>query len=212
MAGQVIFENAFEIVVADNETLGRWHNAIILSTAFTHGDIRKPLSLEELIEERTFFFKFDAKEQRKAGRELCKETASWWRTDKVCEAARKMSLYPDKTRDQPMDNFVKAYERFAHNLGYEPVNTIHMDRNLFDLSKLQHMIEVTLGQKHHPWHYHDIIDVVSFLRALCGDRYGNMDIRKMVGVVYHDPRYDAAVDWLRIQKVGLDLGLIELEK
>lgn len=208
--GQVLGVNTHDLVVVDNETLGRWHNAVILSTAFTYGDIREKLSVEQLIEERTFFYKFDAKEQKKAGREIEASTVEWWKSGKVTDEARKMSLYPDKERDQPMAGFVKAYERWAHLLGYEPVNTIHMDRNLFDVSKLQHMIEMTLKESHHPWHYHDIMDVVTWLRAMCGDRYGGVDIRKLKGVVYHDPRYDAAVDWLRTQSIAAEFGLIEI--
>lgn len=211
MGKKVLLENHFELVVADNETLGRWHGAVVLSTAFTHGDLRKPYTVQELVQQRTFFQKFDVVEQVKMGREVEQNVIDWWKSDKVTRKAREMSFFPDKNRDTSVTTFVDNYEKWAHRLGYEPVKSIHADRNLFDISKLQHIIEISLKEKHHPWNYHDIIDVTSYLKALCGDRYGNLDIRKMEGVVYHDPRYDSAVDWLRVQKVASELGLIKIE-
>lgn len=208
---KVLLETHFDIAIADNETLGRWHNAVVLSTAITHGDLRKPYTIEELVEERTFFQKFDVKEQTQLGREIEGNTVQWWKSERVTDEARKMSLFPDKERDTSIRTFVSSYESWAHRLGFEPTNTIHGDRNLFDVSKLQHIIEMTLGEKHHPWSYHDIIDITSFLKAWTGDRYGGIDIRKLEGAVYHDPRWDAAVDWYRMQQAAVKIGILELE-
>lgn len=209
---RVLLENTTELVVADNETLGRWHDAIVLSTAFTHGDLRKKYSIEELVEERTFFQKFDVLEQKRLGRGTCQTTLDWWKSDKVSIEAKRTSLLADPERDTSISTFVREYESWAHALGYEPYGVIHGDRNLFDISKLQHIIEVSLGEKHHPWHYHDIIDITSFLKAWTGDRYGGVDIRKLDGAVYHDPRWDAAVDWYRMQQAAVSIGLLELEE
>lgn len=208
---KVLLENCYDIVVGDTETLGRWDDAIVLSVAMTYGDLREPLTLQQLIEERTFFMKFDVREQIQLGRKVEMSTKEWWNSEKVTEEAKKMSYYPDPSRDQSIRLFRTEYESWAHQLGFEPVSTIHTDRNLFDFRKLQHIIEVTLGEKHHPWSYHDVEDITTRLKAYCGDRYGNMDIRKMVNVVYHDPRYDAAVDWLRLQSVAVQIGLLEID-
>jgi hypothetical protein len=198
-----LLETTTELVVADTETLDRWDDAVVLSAALTYGDLKEDLSLEQLIEERTFFMKFDAKEQiKELHRKVDKGTVSWWNDkSKVTDEARKMSYYPDITRDRSVRDFATEYVKWAHKIPFEPFKVIHCDRNLFDMRKLQHIIEVSLHERH-PWDYHNIIDVVSTLKAWGTGRYGGMDIRKMAGVVYHDPRYDAAVDWLRIQNAA----------
>ncbi len=208
----VLFENTYDLVVADSETLSRWDDAIMLSIAMTHGDLRKPYTVEQLVEERTFFMKFDSVEQAKLGRKTEPHTVNWWKSDKVCEEARKVSFYTDKARDESIRDFARKYTAWAHILGFDPYNTIHADRNLFDMRKLQHIINVTLGEEHHPWHYHDVEDISTRMKSYTGDRYGNIDIRKLEGAVYHDPRWDAAVDWYRTQQVGVQLGLVELEE
>ena len=205
-------EDTTEVVVFDSETLGRWDDSIILSVAATHGDLSIPFSVEQLIEERTFFMKFSATEQRKAGRQSQQAVIDWWKSNKVSDEARAVSLRPTPD-DVSMLHFVPEYIKWAHKMLFEPKKVIHTDRNLFDLSKLQHMIEMTLGQEsHEPWHYHNIIDVTSTLRAWGADRYAGIDIRKLNGVVYHDPRYDAAIDWLRLQATAKKLGILEVKE
>lgn len=201
------------LAVADNETLCRWHTAVNLSTAFTIADLTKTFTLEELVKEHTFFMKFDAAEQVKAGRTVCKRVREWWNDEeKVSEEARKVSYYPDPERDCKMADFKPAFMAWCHERGITPSKIDFTDRNLFDLSKLQHMIEVTLGQYgEEPWHYHNIADCVSVLKAWGADRYAGIDARTLEGMVYHDPRYDAALDWLRWQKTAWSLGLIEVE-
>lgn len=205
-------EDSNEVVVFDTETLGRWDDAIILSAAATYGDLTNPYSIEELIEERTFFMKFSATEQRKAGRLLEPNTMDWWKSNKVTDEARAFSLHPSPS-DSSMFDFVPAYIKWAHKMMFEPKKVIHTDRNLFDLRKLQHMIEMTMKQdSYEPWHYHNIIDVTSTLRAWGADRYAGIDIRKLKGVVYHDPRYDAAIDWLRLQATAKKIGILVVKE
>lgn len=200
------------LAVADNETLCRWHTAIILSTAFTIADLTKAYTLAELVNDRTFFMKFDATEQRKAGRTVCEHTIAWWKSDKVTEEARKASLHPNPELDQPMSAFRPAFMAWCHERGISAHGIDFCDRNLFDLSKLQHMMEVTLGAYgSEPWDYHNISDVVSTLKAWGADRYAGINARELEGMVYHDPRYDAALDWLRWQKTAWTLGLLEVE-
>lgn len=207
---RILFENTFDIVVCDSETLGRWDDAIVLSVAMTHADLRRPHTAEELVEEHTFFMKFDAMEQANLGRKKEAVTSEWWTSDRVSDAARQMSLFKDPERDRSVRGFVCEYESWAHLKGFEPRKAIHTDRNLFDLRKLQHIIEVSLGEKYHPWDYHDIEDLVTRLKSYVGDRYNDIDIRKIENAVYHDPRWDAAIDWLRLQKAAQMLELIEL--
>ena len=205
----ILFETTNEICVCDTETLGRWDNSIILSVAFCHGDLSKPYTVEELIEERGFFMKFDVKSQvEELERKSCVQTIEWWKSDKVTEKAREVSFYPSFA-DHHVSKFEGFYLRWAHLMGFEPNQTIHMDRNLFDLRKLQHAQEISLGYGSTPWNYHNIEDITTRLKAYTGDRYGGLDIRKLEGVTYHDPRYDAAVDWLRLRNAALLLNLFD---
>lgn len=206
-----LLEHTHEVIVCDTETADRWDDAIVFSAAFTYGDLRQRFTLEQLVEERTFFYKFNAREQRRAGRKSHAGTIDWWKSDKVSEVARIMSLYPSEINDRPMSEFRDEYVKWCHQMRLEPKNIIHCDRNLFDLRKLQHIIEVTLGgYADEPWDYHNIIDVTSTLRAWGADRYAGIDARKLPGMVYHDPRFDAALDWLRIQATAVNAGLLEL--
>lgn len=208
-----LLEQTHELVVCDTETADRWDDAVVFSAAFTHGDLRQRYTLEQLVEERTFFFKFNAREQLKAGRKTCKSVIEWWKSDKVSEVARIMSLYSSEVNDKPMAEFRDAYVTWCHKMMLEPKNIIHCDRNLFDLRKLQHIIEVTLGgYADEPWDYHNIIDVTSTLRAWGADRYAGVDARTLPGMIYHDPRYDAALDWLRMQATAVNAGLLELNE
>lgn len=208
-----LLEHTFELMVCDTETADRWDDALVFSAAFTHGDLRKPYTLEELVEERTFFYKFNAREQLKAGRKVSQGTIDWWKSDKVSEIARIVSFYPSEVNDKPMAGFHDEYLIWCHKMMLEPKNIIHTDRNLFDLRKLQHIIEVTLGgYADEPWDYHKIIDVTSTLRAWGADRYAGVDARTLPGMVYHDPRFDAALDWLRVQATAVKCGLLEITK
>lgn len=203
-----ILSDSFELVVGDTETLSRWDDAVILSAAMTYGDMRKRFTVEQLIEENTFFMKFDVKAQIKDGRKTEKTTMDWWKSSKVTNEARMVSLYPSEN-DRPITDFANEYIKWAHSKMFEPKKVLHADRNLFDFRKLQHAIEITYGNAGgEPWHYHNIIDIVSTLRAWDDSRYGSIDIRKMKNAVYHDPRWDSAVDWLRIQARGEALELI----
>lgn len=198
-----------ELCVCDSETLARYDDAVILSCAFTYGDLSKRVSVEQLIEENTFFMKFDARRQINDGRVAEKQTMDWWRDKvKVSDTARTVSLTP-KPDDAHIKDFPNAYLKWAHKMCFEPKRVIHADRNLFDLKKLQHALEITYGMKDaEPWHYHNVIDIVSTLRAWDDSRYGSIDIRKLPNAVYHDPRWDAAVDWLRIQARAENSGIL----
>lgn len=72
-------------------TLGLSEKSIILSLALTHFETNKQYSIEEL-KENTCFIKFDAKEQKLAGRNINKETVKWW--NKQCDNVKKISFFP----------------------------------------------------------------------------------------------------------------------
>lgn len=197
--------------VGDCETLCKYSDAIVLSFGFTVADITKPLTFKELIEYHTFFFKFKTQEQLNAGRKSSSDTLSWWKSDKVSDEARKVSLMPYDT-DRSMTEFADALKMWCHERGVNLRDIDVCDRNLFDFSKLAHMQDITLNDhKNTPWHYHNVFDVTSVLKAYGAGRYGGIDVNDIEGFCYHDPRHDSALDWLRLQKNAHEAGAITVE-
>ncbi|CAL9959663.1 exonuclease [Vibrio phage D528] len=206
--------------VMDSETLDRWDDAVVLSVATTIADLRQPLTFTQLVNEHTHFMKFDAKEQRVAGRKFNpKIMDEFWKNDKkTCEIARRVSLYPDPTREYKMGDFRDSFLRFCNERGVNAKDMAICDRNLFDLRKMQHIIEVTLGEYgSEPWHYHNIFNITDVFLAHGFDRYMGINPYELQKdpmfegmFIYHDPSNDAALDWLRFQKFLVEIGLLEV--
>lgn len=202
------------LAVADSETLGRWDDAAMLSWAFTIADLTKRYTLQQLVEEKTVFIKLNVEEQLKLGRVKDKETVEWWLGKgkrNPCEIAKAVSLYP-KADDISIFQLSDEIRKGCHRLGVDPRSVDWCDRNLFDLRKAQHIMEVTCKQySSEPWDYHHTFDIVSWLKGIGQqDRYAGIKAWELEGMVYHDPRYDAALDFLRIQKTLEDLAGLEV--
>lgn len=199
----------------DTETLGRYDDAVVLSVAATIADLTKSYTFDELVADRTFFIKLNVKEQAEAGRKVEKGTLEWWKDtskwNSPTEEARKVSLYPAKDGSEiSMYKLAETIMMACHRMGVTPKSIDWCDRNLFDLKKVQHMIEITCNQYGaEPWDYHNIFDIVSWLKGVGQmDRYAGVNPKDIPTMVYHDPRHDAALDWLRIQKTMIEkLGL-----
>lgn len=193
------------LAVADSETLGRWDDAIVLSFAAVIADLTKRRTLQELVDNHCIFIKLDAKEQERLGRKKEQNVVEWWLGNEKrnpSEEARRVSLYPTAD-DRSIFDLSSEISLQTKSLGIDPRTIDWCDRNLFDLRKAQHIIEVTCGQfSSEPWDYHHVFDVVSWLRGVgVQDRYAGMKPWEIEGFVYHDPRHDAALDFLRIQWV-----------
>lgn len=206
------------LAVADSETLGRWDDAVVLSFAVIIADLTKRYTLQQLVNERSVFIKLNIEEQIKRGRKKEKNVIDWWfgrdgKKNAPCEIAKKVSLYPDAEREIELDQFATELKIGCHKLGIDPRSVDWCDRNLFDLRKAQHIMEVTCGQySSEPWDYHGVFDIVSWLRGVgVEDRYAGMKPWEIEGFIYHDPIHDAALDFLRVQWVlenhlGLKVG------
>ena len=204
------------LAVADSETLGRWDDAVLLSWATTIANLYKRYTLKQLVEEHTFFIKLNVREQMRMGRQKDQQTVEWWygkSKRNPCEEARIVSLYP-REDDTSIKDLADNIRKGCHRLGIDPRSVDWCDRNLFDLRKAQHAIEITCKQdSNEPWDYHNTFDIVSWLRGVGQtDRYAGIKAWELPGMVYHDPRYDAALDWLRLQKTMEDLMGLKVEE
>jgi len=204
------------LAVMDCETLGRWDDAIVLTCAVTAADLTKKYEFLDLVKDHTFMIKLNAAEQMKMGRVTDKPTMEWWQGIGTkygpSEEAKAVSLrpHPDDRSVMTLSDDIRVG---MHRLGIDPTSLDWCDRNLFDLRKVQHIIEVTCNQYDNvPWDYHHTFDVVSWLKGVGQlDRYAGVKAWELEGMVYHDPRHDAALDWLRIQKtmqqfMGLEIA------
>lgn len=204
------------LAVADSETLGRWDDAVVLSWATTIADLTKRYTLQQLVEEHTLFIKLNVEEQIRLGRMKEAQTVEWWlgkAKRNPCDEARRVSLYPTP-EDRSIFTLADDIRVGCHRLGIDPRAVDWCDRNLFDLRKAQHIIEITCKQdSNEPWDYHKTFDVVSWLKGVGQmDRYAGIKAWELEGMVYHDPRYDAALDWLRIQKTMEDMLGLKVEE
>lgn len=196
-----------QLISLDTETLGRWDDAIVLSIGATGGDVTKPVSFEELVD-NGFFMKLDAKEQKRLGRATCQTTLDWWR--KQSAEITKMSMLPSANDESVMDirgKLLAFFEKYG-----DPKDLFMADRNLFDFRKLQHIIEINCNQVE-PWDYHNLGDFSSMFKAWGAGRYGGInanDIAPRFGFQYHNPVHDAALDWLRTQHTLVRIGVIEM--
>lgn len=204
--------------VLDLETLGTFDDSIILSGGIVVADITKRIPFEKLItEEYSWFFKFNAVEQKQMGRALDPNCVNrFWKNDeKVKEAARVQSFYPDQSRDFSVHQF---HDRLITELTRLKGHDIHwFDRNGFDFVKLAHLYDRTLGrgdltENQLPFKPHNTWEISTVLQHLGQDRYAGIGPwhYETRGFIYHDPVHDSALDWLRYQHALESVGLIEV--
>lgn len=203
------------LAVVDTETLGRWDDAVVLSGAVTAANLTQKYTFQELLHDHTFFVKLNAKEQIELGRKVEKSTREWWYGNgkrNPTEEARLVSLYPHED-DISIFSLADEIVKGCHRIGVEPKCIDWCDRNMFDLRKIQHIIEITCKQdSREPWDYHNTFDIVSWLKGMGQtDRYAGVKPWEIEGMVYHDPRHDAALDFLRVQKTLVDMHGLELK-
>ena len=97
----------------DIETLGIESNSIVLSAAIIYFDLDERPTLNELID-RALFVKFDAVEQKKAGRLITPSTLTWWKEQH--EYIRKLSFVP-RDDDYSMADGIEELRKYVTKYG-----------------------------------------------------------------------------------------------
>lgn len=95
--------------------------------------------------------------------------------------------------------FPGLFRAFFADRGIDPKKVDFYDRNMFDMTKIQHIFEETLGEQVF-WDYTAKFEFATALRFLGKDRYGGMRPEDFPGAIYHQPLHDAAMDHCRILK------------
>lgn len=187
----------YEHFCLDVETTDIESSAIVLSAAIVGFNLTEDdnFTYEDLVE-RTLYVKFDAKEQKAAGRSVSRETMAWW--DKQGEDIKRMCFFPSK-KDMSAEEGMGAINSYLKANGtqdYFVWTRGSLDQMLFE--SLSRTFEVEKV-----FHYNSFCDIRTALRCLkqTTNRQGycnipNFDLDK---ISKHNPIDDIALDVLMLK-------------
>jgi hypothetical protein len=184
------------LAVVDLETLAADGAAPILSLGLTVGRYDDTTQTFESLVENGLYLKFNLKEQLQKGRKPSERVVKWW-YDQSVEARKVLSPSPD---NEVSLYDIKSYlTNFFNAKGLDIKKVDFYDRNCFDLSKLQYLVEEDLKEDVF-WNYHQTFDIPTAFRFMGFDRYASIRVSDFPGAVYHNALHDAAVDHMRLYK------------
>jgi len=195
----------------DHETLSLWDTSIIAMTGVCyvsdaelkqgHLDGTDELTLESLIE-RAKAWKFNIDEQVRLGRGVSKSAMQFWKDQP--ESVREMIIKP-KEGDISVLEMFNLLQAYHIQYGTRLDQTRLIDRNNFDITKLQHLYMVTMGNDKSqtkvplPYNPYATWECSVMFKLFTGCRYAKLkpeDV-KCEQFVYHHPAHDAALDAYR---------------
>ncbi|ACV50225.1 dexA exonuclease A [Delftia phage PhiW-14] len=197
------------IAMIDTETLGKWDNAVVLSVGVCM------VPMEELFKPHDFTYfkqnsqtwKLSIDDQIALGRKTESGALDFW--DKQPPEAQ--AILKPHYEDLKLADFADEFTKWIGNKW----ELMLLQRNGFDMVKLQHMFEVSLGRgPYPPWKYDEVFGVETFLRFNSKEqsRYGALDPKTFShpDFVYHDAASDAALDLYRMNLVLSELPPITI--
>lgn len=187
------FQDYFGVI--DLETLAVGSDAPILSLGLTVARYDDKSQTFQSLVENGLYLKFNLKEQLDRGRKASTRVVKWWYEQ---SAEARSVLIPRETDVSlyRLEDFLKEY---FQKIGIDFKKIDLYDRNCFDISKLQYLLEEDLN-KDVIWNYHNTFDVATAFRFMGYDRYAGLKVQDIEGATYHNALHDAAVDHLRIYK------------
>ena len=189
----------------DVETLSTESNCVILSCAMTYiGDLDANTGhdnlteiYKDLLENKTLYIKFLAKEQIDAGRHVSKDTLEWWK--KQDPEIRALAFNPTK-EDVTADVGVRRIKDFMRKWGYDGKNTTVWIRGFLDQMAFESMCSTfELEPFTHYSNWRDVRTAIDLLAETSNKGYCHM--RKAFDknlVRKHDPRHDTCYDALML--------------
>lgn len=191
-------KNPFQdhLAVIDLETLAADGAAPILSLGLTVGRYDDATRTFDSLVEGGLYLKFNLKEQLEKGRKPSQRVVKWW-YDQSADA-RKV-LIPDPANEISLYDIKRYLLEYFATLNLDIKKVDFYDRNCFDLSKLQYLVEEDLKEDVF-WNYHQTFDIPTAFRFMGFDRYGGVRVSDFPGAVYHNALHDAAVDHMRLYK------------
>lgn len=182
------------LAVIDLETLAAGSDAPILSLGLTVSRYDDKSQTFQSLVDGGLYLKFNLKEQLDRGRKPSERVVKWW-YEQSPEA--RSVLVPKPNIEVSLYDIEHHLTSFFAGKGINIKKVDFYDRNCFDLSKLQYLLEEELG-KDVIWDYHSVFDVATMFRAMGFDRYAGIRVSDFPGAVYHNALHDAAVDHMRL--------------
>lgn len=181
----------------DIETLGIESNSIVLSAAIIYFDLDERPTLKELID-RALFVKFDAVEQKKAGRSITPSTLTWWKEQH--EYIRKLSFAP-RDDDYSMVDGINELRKYVKKYG-NGKSDMMWARGGLDQMAIESLARTAGVESFHDYNaWMDIRTALRCLKGNCNDRgYVHLPdtIMESYEVTKHHPRDDSALDIMMI--------------
>lgn len=181
----------------DVETLGIESNSIVLSAAIIYFDLDERPTLKELID-RALFVKFDAVEQKKAGRSITPSTLTWWKEQH--EYIRKLSFAP-RDDDYSMVDGIEELRKYVTKYG-NGKGDMMWARGGLDQMAIESLARTAGVESFHDYNaWMDIRTALRCLKGNCNDRgYVHLPdtILQSYEVTKHHPRDDTALDIMMI--------------
>lgn len=189
----------------DIETLSTESNCVILSCAMNYiGNLDENTGhdnlneiYKDLLENKTLYVKFLAKEQIDAGRHVAKDTLDWWK--KQDPEIRALAFNPTK-EDVTAEVGVRRIKDFMRKWGYDGKNTTVWIRGFLDQMAFESMCKTfDIEPFTHYSNWRDVRTAIDILAETSNKGYCHM--RKAFDrnlVRKHDPRHDVCYDALML--------------
>lgn len=176
----------------DVETLGIDSTCVVLSAAIIYFELDEKPTLKELID-RALFVKFDAVEQKKAGRSITPSTVTWWKEQH--EFIRKLSFVPQPDDYSMVDGL---YQLRAYVKKYGTVDDMIWARGGLDQMSIESLARTAGVDPIHDYNaWMDVRTAIRCLKASANKRaYVKIpdDIMQSYDVTKHHPVHDTALD------------------
>lgn len=181
----------------DFETAGLYDDAVVLSFGMTVSTYDEKVVFDDLVKDG-LYLEFDYVEQvQKYKRKSQKSVMEWWKKQSP-EARAVWNLPPkSKYKKTSLADFEMECLTFLADRNINPKDVDLYDRKQFDVTKMQHIQEETLGIPGVWWNYQNTFEVATALRMLGFDRYGGMPAESFPGAIYHNALHDSAMDHVR---------------
>lgn len=191
--------------VFDVETLSVESTCVVLSCAMTYmGDLDANTGHEnlneiyrDLLENKTLYVKFLAKEQIDAGRHVSKDTLEWWKQQDVF--TRALAFNPSED-DVIVEAGIARIKNFMRKWGYDGKNTTVWIRGTLDQMAIDSLCKwFDVEPITHYGNWRDVRTAIDLLAESSNRGYCHM--RKAFDrnlVRKHDPRHDTCYDALML--------------
>lgn len=184
----------------DFESAGLWDDAVVLSFGATISTYEEKPDFKKLVAEG-LYIEFDIIEQvQRFKRSTTQSTLDWWK--KQSPEARRVwePVGVSQFKKHSLEEFEMLCLTWLAEKSINPRDVALYDRTCFDVTKMQHIEQQSLGKEQVWWDYQEKYDVATALKFMGMDRYGGMPASdfEAQGAIYHNALHDAAMDHVRV--------------